>query len=119
MTKKRFIASTEVPLIEFTFDVYVNAQHFEIVFTLKDDQSKTAIAHNLRKTLQNFALVESEFSDADYLVFLAKVVSALDVYRNYIFDAEKVENISQIALLELFFTEIAMQKSKRKIKQKK
>lgn len=105
--KRSFVASTAVPLIKINFDVY-SKQHFEIMFTLKDETSKKAIAHNLKKTIANLALVKSEFSEGEFLEFVAKAVSTLDNYRNHLFDAEKLINISQLDFLKLILQEIEL-----------
>lgn len=114
-SKRTFIASTDVPLIQIVYSVYA-AQQFEIVFTIKDEISKKAIAHNLKKTIANFALVQSEFSENDFLVFLSKVVSTLDHYRYHLFEAQKVDNISQLDFLKLIMQEIAQHKAKAREK---
>lgn len=118
ITKRAFIASTAVPLIQITCDVYAS-QHFEIVFTIKDETVKKTIAQNLKKTIANFALVQSEFSESEFLEFLAKAVTTLDDYRCHLFDAEKVSDISQIDFLKLILQEIAIYKAKLLEKQAK
>lgn len=105
--KRSFVASTAVPLIKINFDVY-SKQRFEITFTLKDETSKKAIAHNLKKTIANLALVKSEFSESEFLEFVAKAVSTLDNYRNHLFDAEKLINITQLDFLKLILQEIEL-----------
>lgn len=118
ITKRSFVASTATPLIQIAYDVYAD-QHFEIVFSIKDETSKKALAHNLKKTIANFALVQSEFSESDFLEFLAKAVTTLDDYRGHLFDAEKVNNISQLDFLKLILQEIAVYKHALKAKEAK
>lgn len=118
IAKRAFIASTAVPLVQITYEVY-STQRFDITFTLKDETTKKAIAHNLRKTIMNLALVQSEFSENDFLVFLAKAVALLDNYRCHLFDAEKVENISQVDFLKLIMQEIVIYKTKKAEKEAK
>ncbi|MFU9046327.1 hypothetical protein ACNAUY_08030 [Acinetobacter tibetensis] len=115
-SKRKFIASTATPLVQITFDVYAQKQHFEVQFTVEDEISKKSLAKNLKKTIANLALVKTELSEGDFLTFLAKVVSSLDEYRYHFFDAEKVTNISQLDLLRLFFAEIAQHEEKQREK---
>lgn len=116
LAKQKFIASTVTPLVQITFDVYASKQHFEVQFTVEHEENKKTLAKNLKKTIATLALVKTELSEGDFLTFLSKVVTSLDEYRFYLFDAEKVLNISQLDLLRLFFTEIALHEEKQREK---
>lgn len=111
ITKRSFVASTAVPLVKITFDVYAQKQHFEVIFTLKDEAAKKTIAQNLRKVISTIVLIESELSENEYFEFLAKLVTALDDHRTLLIDG--TEKTSQIDFLKMIMQEIALYKAKQ------
>lgn len=111
ITKRSFVASTAVPLVKITFDVYAQKQHFEVVFTLKDETAKKTVAQNLRKVISTIVLIESELSENEYFEFLAKLVTALDDHRTLLIDG--TEKTNQIDFLKMIMQEIALYKAKQ------
>ena len=110
-TKRSFVASTAVPLVKITFDVYAQKQHFEVIFTLKDETAKKTVAQNLRKVISTIVLIESELSENEYFEFLAKLVTALDDHRTLLIDG--TEKTNQIDFLKMIMQEIALYKAKQ------
>jgi len=114
--KQAFIASTDVPLVKITFDVYADKKHFEIIFNIKDERTKKTIALNLRKAVQMFVLVKSELSEDDYLNFLVRAVVNLDEYQTRFIEQDDGAlngRLSQTDLLRFFMQAVAEYEAKQ------
>ena len=100
-TKKRFVASTATATTVISFEV-INTSKYEIEVTILECEKSRS--KNLKKLIKTLALIKTEFSENDYLVFLSKATQTLDSHRNFLFN--DAENIDQVSLLKLILVEI-------------
>lgn len=118
IAKTSFIASTATPLIQITFDVYTN-QHFEVLFTLKDDNSAKAVKANLNKIVKTLVLLKSELSQAEYFAFFNRLMITLDDYRTHLFNSDGMFESDLNDLSQMVKDAIATEEAKQAKKQAK